>query len=487
MKAFLDKVIRFLGGIPFAIILIASAALFVIAGTLFESKSGSHQYAAYKTYEHPLFVALLWGFFINILVSALRRWPFQQKHIPFLLTHCGLLMILGGALAKSYFGVQGVMIIPEGSASNSLLIPNTQAIYLEHRDQKNINKLVAETIPLSKSAKLKEMRIDLLEYYPHCREGCVSGNSDAFPSTYFAYDRGYGGYAAPLIFPIKACYWTDSLMLQLEPMMKAGKSAYDALRESGYPLLSSLKESKDCDVMLQVAQQLFEIGDKLPPIPEEVAWTSDLRSRLLTVYFQVHGSHLQSILTPDLLIPPSQKLEKEYAVEIPLRSRFEVIEPAIKWESNKPLIKLRFEKDRFVDLIELGYDPLGKGLRWPILGGQYVVRFQPLSVTMPHHVRLRKARIIHYPNSDQPYSYECDLLLKTEGKEKAVTLSMNHVYETEDQYRFYLSNISTSQGGLGYVQLVVNRDPGKRLLTYPGAVILGLGILLLWKRVCGKA
>src|SRR4051812_16691922 len=93
----------FLGGVYFALILISSVALFVIAGTFIESLTQSHSYAALFTYENPLFSALLWGFFINILFSATRRWPFKWKHIPFLITHLGLLMILAGVLAKHYF------------------------------------------------------------------------------------------------------------------------------------------------------------------------------------------------------------------------------------------------------------------------------------------------------------------------------------------------------------------------------------------------
>ena len=53
------------------------------------------------------------------------------------------------------------------------------------------------------------------------------------------------------------------------------------------------------------------------------------------------------------------------------------------------------------------------------------------------HIRLRQAREIHYPHTQQPYSYESDILIaQHDGEPVEKTLSMNHVHETWDGYRF---------------------------------------------------
>ena len=58
---------------------------------------------------------------------------------------------------------------------------------------------------------------------------------------------------------------------------------------------------------------------------------------------------------------------------------------------------------------------------------------------------------------------------------------MNHVYETDDGYRFYLAGIGKVDSyGVRSVQLVVNRDPAKMFLTYPGALLVAMGILFLF-------
>lgn len=69
MKLF-KQLFHFLGGIHFAIALIAITAITVIAGTFLESKTESHLLAARWTYEHPFFLLLLSLFFINILLCA---------------------------------------------------------------------------------------------------------------------------------------------------------------------------------------------------------------------------------------------------------------------------------------------------------------------------------------------------------------------------------------------------------------------------------
>ena len=65
---------------------------------------------------------------------------------------------------------------------------------------------------------------------------------------------------------------------------------------------------------------------------------------------------------------------------------------------------------------------------------------------------------------------------------------MNHVHETWDGYRFYLANMTPSEvGSVKKVQIIVNLDPGKYWLTYPGGIMVVVGsLLLLWFRPYAK-
>lgn len=154
--------LRLIGGVRFALLLIGSTALFVIAGTFIESLTQSHRYAALFTYQHPLFIALLFGFFLNILCAALCRWPFQRRHIPFLITHLGLLMILSGVIIKQIYGTQGNMLIKEGAASHELLLSETPVVRVDTRREKYLFN--------TPRMRIDDLKLSLIDKYPHSSE-----------------------------------------------------------------------------------------------------------------------------------------------------------------------------------------------------------------------------------------------------------------------------------------------------------------------------
>ena len=169
----LFKFYHFLGSIYFAITLITLTAAFVAAGTFLEARSESHLFSASLTYQNPLFLALIWAFFINILISALRRWPFQFKHVPFLITHLGLLMLLSGVIIKSYFGTQGSLNLIEGGSSRRIFLSNTYALHVEKKDPVNHQKKTQD-YPFDQLAKQKikfdDVEIRLVDYSRHSHE-----------------------------------------------------------------------------------------------------------------------------------------------------------------------------------------------------------------------------------------------------------------------------------------------------------------------------
>lgn len=682
---YLKALYHFLGGIYFALILIATVALFVIAGTLIESQTQSHRYAALLTYDNPFFALLLWGFFINILFSATRRWPFQTKHVPFLITHLGLLMVIGGSLAKHYFGTQGSMRIVEGSGSHHIFENGTQAIYVEKQ-----GALPPEYYPLKRSfsggfqsrvaTTGDGLRLNLMSYSPHSKEtidtwikndhmsilgldpipvftylksenetskvpeipsggkivfhpdssiawnlyavrtnaiddvinalyqeaanqkpllaiieenenrdvhfamidttGKISRRhfSKGLPESFIAYEGGFKGYTitandlpinsyplgteaiesatklklkeeltravkdkielspplkllqngcdtAKVDFPStcvdflsswnathrwiyqgeeplppslslalqhidwnlvppeerQGCVWTAELFSEFDPELQKGTDALTLLKNKGWPLLPTDTTDPLTTVTRQVfAASEFEIFPFTPPI------TAEENARLLSAYLRAYGIHLTTI-SPTLseaeinsLVDPKNN---PITLETFLTATQHLEPPPKKLEDNRPTITVHARKNSSSQTITLGYESNATGLKWPILNGEYLVRFQPAFEEIPYHVRLRNARQINYPNSTQPFSFESDLIVtdrRTNG-EVETTISMNHVYETWDGYRFYLSGMAPAdETAIKQVQIVVNHDPTKYWLTYSGGCILTCGILLLF-------
>lgn len=552
---------KFLASFKFAIILIFFSAVLVIAGTFLESSHDSHRIAEDWIYHHPIFQILLLGYFVNILLSALSRYPFKKRHIPFLITHLGLLMIILGVFIKTTFGVQGHMQLIEGTASDDLIHPNKPALYVENRWGHS------QSIPID--------AVNVLEYHAHAEEKYDFWNEELSPfkvtkdsdgmttvssknihgeevaiayspnklEEWIAYDKGFLGYTVQAELPFikdedKKAYDSaiDEYLIQdlrgkrmlskpLEVMQEASslidfpkalihylkawadqdtwlyeipfpgsinwknvqeyRTLYwiaelfneshflENLKENGWPLLQSLTNIQDKQEQFETwMNQIYSVQDQLPNPPEQLDPIQE--ARMLSAYLRLYSIHYNKIPKPIL---PFE--ENFITVESPLSHLIIPKDLPLKPEDARPAIVIGFNNEK----ISLVYDPLKTGLKWPSRDGTYLFKFQPHIEKLPYSIRVHHANDIKYPGSDQTVSYECTLSIKDKksGSTTPCMLQMNHVYETDDGYRFYLAGIGKVDSyGVRSLQLVVNRDPAKMILTYPGALLVAFGILSLF-------
>lgn len=797
MKAF-NAIYHFLGSVYFALILIALVTFFVVVGTVLESSAQSHLYAAQFTYGHPIFALLLWGFFINILFAATRRWPFKVKHIPFLTTHLGLLMILAGVIVKHYFGVQGTLHLIEGSGSHDLQQANSFAVSIQHHGESVPSKHVINTDHLGGYDSMIAKRDDgltlrLIEFNANSseklnswikgsfatisglkplpmatfapdskaitpitrvrfhensqdiwnvyamdtvvlssviselygssstikftnrlsgktlasfalkdllkenqllndgttvkgelvipvnelseienpallmslggRQACsiplkgpsalsninrispylgklpiacdiitepllafirdafgdihivaidstgqlwVKQNKEGHFDTLLAYDGGYGGYATKIDIPFdcfnisrtnreqadayalfseiqkaeehgielpyplqifrtacnrqnvpfaeaittflttwddsnawlypkslvlnnnlskvfadsswnevpielkRGCLWNDTFFSTIAKDLQSSKSPYDILLEAQWPLLDllSYQDPQDALALLtDVTHQIFSAAAKhaLEEDAEISNPTPEMQAAHFSALLRAYNIHMSTLTEEkdpsqplpsqnDMALANADKILAFTHIDIPIALAPVTLETQItpsheaislikKIEENTPRIVIHAVKGRVAKSISLRYDRSGRGMRWPIMNGEYLARFEPNTITLPYHLRLRQARQINYPNSKQAFSYESDLIIidRRTDHEVETTISMNKVHETWDGYRFYLSTIAHGNGkSAKQIQVVVNRDPAKYWLTYPGAIILSCGIIMLF-------
>lgn len=110
---------RALGSVWCAAFLIALLAVILIASTTLESALGTPraQRLVYQTFWFDAFLGL---FAVNIAFSTVLRWPFKKKHTGFIITHIGILLLLGGAWATRLLGAEGQMALFEGEHTERL-------------------------------------------------------------------------------------------------------------------------------------------------------------------------------------------------------------------------------------------------------------------------------------------------------------------------------------------------------------------------------
>ncbi len=95
---------------------------------------------------------------------------------------------------------------------------------------------------------------------------------------------------------------------------------------------------------------------------------------------------------------------------------------------------------------------------------------------MPFVLELAEFRIIRYPGSESPSSYESDLLIHINGEVREVKLFMNNVLDLEG-YRFFQASYDHDEKG---TILSVNSDVAGRTITYTGYLILVFGFILMF-------
>ena len=262
----------------------------------------------------------------------------------------------------------------------------------------------------------------------------------------------------------RALYWIAELFDETNFL--------DHLKKNNWPLLAPLIALQDQEKQFETwMHQIYSVQDELPEPPEFLNPT--IQARMLSAYLRLHSIHYSQIPKPKV------------SVEFPLSHSFVRKVSPTKPEDARPAIVILYGEEK----ISLVYDPHKNGLKWPSPDGAYLFKFQPHMEKLPYSIRVHRALDIKHPGSDQTASYECSISVKDKktGQVTPCDLQMNHVYETADGYRFYLAGIGKIDSyGVRSVQLVVNKDPAKMLLTYPGALLVALGIFLLFFLPKGK-
>lgn len=96
-----------------------SIAAVLAWGTFYEARFGTA--AVQRFIYHSGWFQILLGFLaVNLAVAAFDRYPWKRRHLPFVLAHLGIILLLTGGVLSGRLGVEGQLIIPEGESSHTL-------------------------------------------------------------------------------------------------------------------------------------------------------------------------------------------------------------------------------------------------------------------------------------------------------------------------------------------------------------------------------
>ena len=98
--------IHLLGSLQLALLLLATIGIACAVATFTESHFDT-KVAHALIYKSPWFLAWLGLLCVNLFAVTLTRWPWEKKHLGFVITHYGIITLLIGAAIGSRCGFEG--------------------------------------------------------------------------------------------------------------------------------------------------------------------------------------------------------------------------------------------------------------------------------------------------------------------------------------------------------------------------------------------
>jgi hypothetical protein len=145
IRAF-DATFRFLASVKLAVICLAALSATLAYGTWFNSQYGMS--AATEWIYSTRWFALLMAFLgTNILCAALIRFPWTRRQTGFVITHAGLLTVIGGSWWAAQTSDEGQVGMREGETSSKLIRNHKPAFYIKPIDPHTGKPLGEYTLP----------------------------------------------------------------------------------------------------------------------------------------------------------------------------------------------------------------------------------------------------------------------------------------------------------------------------------------------------
>jgi hypothetical protein len=117
----MQTVIRIFASLKLAVFLILTLAAVIAVATVIEADYGRAM-AQWYIYHNRWFAVLLALLGINIFTAAAVRFPWKRHQTGFVVTHCGLLVLLAGSVQTFVGSIEGQVALQEGETKTTMTI-----------------------------------------------------------------------------------------------------------------------------------------------------------------------------------------------------------------------------------------------------------------------------------------------------------------------------------------------------------------------------
>lgn len=450
----------FLASLKLAIIELVALAVLLAIGTVVESVYDTET-AQFWVYRAGWFHLVLGVIAINLFTVMVSRWPWKRRHVPFLLAHTGILILLFGSWLTDRFGLDGMMRVTEGETTSAVELLDQPILVLSDRG-------AAHSVPVRwvpPGVKFSQVSVadrglpyDLtvdqfithaepqFDFYPK-KEGKgeptpaihlkLTGGPMRVSQDFWLW-KGQMGWTAFQAGPA----WVG--LAGEMPMPKEGPRLTVAVEKDGSLNFKSYSSTGELKQGRLLAGQI--VGKTIEP-----NWKGGVK---ISVLDYIADASLKTGYKPSRM---------QYGQEAPLSA-----------------IHVRTGKGGEGSELWLG---MGDRAVLHVDGREVEIGYFRRRVILPFAIQLERFSIEHYEGSMRPMSYSSDVTVVAGGHSSAsdlkkTTISMNNPLEFNG-YTIYQASYEDAMPRPTTSIFSVNRDPG-RAFKYIGSLLLVLGSILLF-------
>jgi hypothetical protein len=172
----MKKLIKELASLKLAVVIMIALAIIIAWGTIVEARYDA--LAAAKFVYHTWWMyTIMVVFALNLIAVMVDRWPWKKRHIPFLLAHIGIILLLVGALFTMEGGLDGSLRLGIGESGRLVTISGVTDLQIWHSSNgDNFTKKIDQEVDFLKHPPTAEKPlqfetddgpIKITKYYPY--------------------------------------------------------------------------------------------------------------------------------------------------------------------------------------------------------------------------------------------------------------------------------------------------------------------------------
>ncbi len=476
MKKLAQSFFKLLGSLKLAVVIVLLLGIISAWGTIVESRYNTMT-AKKLVYESPWMIGTLALLVFNLIFSALERVPWKKRHLPFLLAHIGIIVLILGSWMTQRFGIDGNMAVAIGDISNRVELLDTEVRVYHSSTGEFFDTLHVEGV-------------DFLSYPPSAEHPVILPRDTTRLWHRWPRLASWLGQSARLNDRADTGSWPEIKLIDFFPYARRETEVVLSDNPTRGPAIRFQFQNAMTSVTDWVSQEnigqpgFYEMGPARVVV-SSVSLEPSGRNEIIVVPTkdpQVFEVTIYSARKELKTIRRSMKAGEAQAVPW-MNATFRAFKYFARADLRDKYTRVQYPTELTTSavLVEAGGIKKWVGLnsmqRFQLDNATFVFTYGNTRLQTDFRIQLDKFNVGHYEGISMAKSYESTV--RIDGSGEPVVISMNEPLK-HNGYTFYQASFQEDETGKPTISVLsVNQDPG-RWVKYLGSLVLVLGIILLF-------